>query len=121
MGTRSGTYEAAGFVVHNCGCPTIVTDWGVFAETIVHGKTGWRCRTWDQFKWAAKNVDKIDPYVCHAWAAENYSLERVGNMYEEYFQGLLDLNRKDGWHTDHPERTQLDWLKMNHSMLGEQT
>lgn len=101
------------------GTPTIVTDFGVFTETILHGKTGYRCRTWDQFVWAAKNVDKIDPYVCHEWAAANYSLERVGKMYEEFFNSLFDLNQKAGWHTDHPERTQLDWLKMDYSMLGE--
>ena len=100
------------------GCPVITTDFGVFPETVVHGKTGYRCRTWDQFVWAAQNVDKIDPQVCHDWCAANYSLERVGKMYKEYFQSLLDLNKKDGWHTDHPERTQLDWLKMDHSMLG---
>lgn len=101
------------------GCPVITTDFGVFPETVVHGKTGYRCRTWDQFVWAAKNVDKIDPYVCRDWCAANYSLERVGKMYEEYFQSLFDLNAKDGWHTDHPERTQLDWLNVDHSMLGE--
>jgi hypothetical protein len=119
VGTRSGTYEAAGYVVHNCGCPCIVTDFGVFTETILHGMTGYRCRTWDQFMWAAKNVDKINPYTCHDWCAANYSLDRVGKMYKEYFDSIMDLNGKAGWHTEHPERTQLDWLKMDHSMLGE--
>ena len=101
------------------GCPTVVTDFGVFTETIVHGMTGYRCRTWDQFMWAAKNVDKINPYTCHDWCVANYSLDRVGKMYKEYFDSIMDLNGKAGWYTVHPERTQLDWMKMDHSMLGE--
>jgi len=92
-----------------CGTPVITTDWGAFAETVVHGVTGFRCRTFEQFVWAAKNVDKLDPKTIREWAVNNYSLDRVKLMYQEWFEMLYDLWDK-GWY-QRKGRTELGWLR----------
>jgi glycosyltransferase involved in cell wall biosynthesis len=91
------------------GCPVISSDWGAFTETILHGITGYRCRTFEQMCWAGNNINKINPETCRKWAVDNYSLEKVSEMYEEYFTQVYNLWKK-GWYEENNERTQLDWL-----------
>lgn len=93
-----------------CGTPVITTDWGAFPETVLHGKTGFRCRTFEEFCYAVNNIDKIKYEDCRRWAVENYSTERVGKMYEEYFQRIYKLF-DEGWYSENNERNELDWLK----------
>ena len=95
-----------------CGTPNITTDWGGFAENNIHGVTGYRCRTIEQFYWAAKNIDKISRQACRDWAMNNYSIQRVSKMYEEYFKTLTKVHDgSGGYYADNSDRDELDWLQ----------
>jgi glycosyltransferase involved in cell wall biosynthesis len=92
------------------GTPVISTDWGAFAEYNINGVTGYRCRTFEQFVWAVKNISSISRRQCRKWASSNFSLDRVATMYEEYWHMLMDIKIGAGWYEQRPERQHLDWL-----------
>lgn len=91
------------------GTPVICTDFGAFTETVKHGVTGFRCRTFAEFVWAAEHVKDIDPRVCREHAENNYSLKSIGQLYDQYFKSLATLySDPKGWYSEvestHPLR-----------------
>lgn len=102
-----GPFEGVSIEAAFSGTPVITTDWGAFSENVLHGITGFRCRTLEQFTWAVKNIDKINSINCRKWAMNNFTIERIGRMYKEYFN---QLSRGD-WKLENLERTELNWLQ----------
>lgn len=98
------------------GTPVISTDWGAFAEYNLHGVTGYRCRTMEQFTWAARNIGRITPIACRKWAAENFSLDRVAQQYDEYFWAVKQIHGGQGWYQPNSERRELNWLRQRHPL-----
>lgn len=80
-----------------CGTPIITTDWGAFTETNIHGVTGFRCRSFQEFIDAAKLVDQLDNQLIRDHAIGKYSLNSVAEKYEQYFERLLTL-WGNGWY-----------------------
>ena len=97
------------------GTPVITTDFGAFPEVVLQGITGYRCRTLNQFVWAARNIERIKPSACRHWAMENYSMHKVKWMFQDWFSSLyqLYLSSQDegvpGWHFI-SEKVPRDWL-----------
>lgn len=91
------------------GTPVISTDWGSFAENNLHGITGYRCRTMEQFVWAVKNIENIKPKDCYEWS-KNFTMERISKMYEEYFGTLYRIKNNGGWYHTNSDRKELDWM-----------
>ena len=104
-----GPFEGVSMEALMCGTPIITTNFGCFTENNIHGKTGFRCTTFEQFVWAAKNIDKISPEYCREYAVNNFSIDRIKYMYQEYFEQLVNL-WKAGWYERNESRDNLDWL-----------
>ena len=87
-----------------CGTPVLASNFGCFTQQVFNGLTGFRCRTFDQWTWAAKNAHRLDRKRIREFAHAKYSLNAVRYLFDEYFQGVYDLYMSDGWYTLHPER-----------------
>jgi glycosyltransferase involved in cell wall biosynthesis len=92
-----GPFEGVAVEAQFCGTPVITSDWGAFTETVQHGVTGWRCRTFGEFVQAALSWQCIDPAACHVWAASHYTTEVIKYQYQTYFDRLYDL-WNEGWY-----------------------
>ena len=70
-----------------CGTPVITTDWGGFTETVIHGKTGYRFRSYDQMLSAIENITKLNSHDCRDHGL-NYSDERIHDLHDKYIQRI---------------------------------
>lgn len=115
----SEPFGAAVVEAQMSGCPVITSDWGGFTETVVHGYTGYRIRSYEQLLWAMKNIDTINPETCRKWAENNYSMDVAAKMYEEYFSTIhKNMFSKEKWFCLDNTRTNLDWLKKDYTVFS---
>lgn len=80
-----------------CGTPIISSDWGAFTETVIQGKTGYRCRTFQEFCDALEMAKTLDHNNIREYAISRFSMDIVAKQYEEYFERLSTL-WNDGWY-----------------------
>ena len=83
------------------GTPVIATDFGAFTETVQHGVSGYRFRTMGEAEQFTMKSGELDPETIRHYAASNYSLERVAQLYQDYFDQLYGLNGK-GFYSKRP-------------------
>ena len=94
--------EAFGGVVpeaHFSGTPTITTDFGIFCFSNIHGKTGYKCKYFQEFIWAYENIDRIDPKDCLEHATANYTIDGGASMYGVYFDYINNVYNDDGFYS----------------------
>jgi|TARA_R110002051_G_scaffold323842_1_gene418805 glycosyltransferase involved in cell wall biosynthesis len=75
------------------GTPVLSTDWGGFSEYNIHGQTGFRCRSLNEFYHALESINFIKPQFCRKYAEENFTIELVAAMYETYFEHLIQVRK----------------------------
>jgi glycosyltransferase involved in cell wall biosynthesis len=75
------------------GTPVLSTDWGGLAEYNIHGQTGFRCRSLNEFYHALGIIDNIKPSFCREYAEENFTIDLVARMYENYFTHLIQTTK----------------------------
>jgi len=86
-----------------CGTPAITTNYGVFPETVVHGLTGFRCNTLQDFVDAALVAKDLHPALIRRHA-ERYLMDNVRWEFQAWFDDLYQLYRSatedgvKGWH-----------------------
>lgn len=81
-------FGGAGVESMMCGTPLLAPAFGAFTETIEHGKTGFNCRSTDDYVKAIENAVGLDRRYISARAAERFSLAACGAQYHEIFTRL---------------------------------
>ncbi len=93
-----GPFEGVAVEAMACGTPVVTTDWGAFAETVMDGITGYRCRTLGEMTWALRALGSLIPAAgIRTYAVGRYGIQAVQLRYEDYFTELLKLWR-GGWY-----------------------
>ncbi len=84
-----------------CGTPMITTDFGAFTESVVQGRTGFRCVTLGEFVQAIDLSQWLDRPAIRQRALKLYSEDAAMASYAAYFQRLA-LVRGEGMDSLNP-------------------
>lgn len=74
------------------GTPVITTDWGGFVDTVIHGHTGFRCKSFPEFMRAAENISQIKSQDCRDFAMNNFSDQVVHDKFDSWLTRLSHRN-----------------------------
>lgn len=72
------------------GTPVITTDFGGFTETVIHNKTGFRCKSLPEFIKAISSISTlINPEDCRTNAIDKFTLDLQRKNYADFFKSLI--------------------------------
>ncbi|UBF27716.1 glycosyltransferase family 4 protein [Kovacikia minuta CCNUW1] len=71
------------------GTPVIAMELGSTSELIVHGKTGFLCRSVDECVAAIDHITEIDRHVCRQHVVQNFSYQSMTDGYEAVYRQIL--------------------------------
>ncbi len=71
------------------GTPVIAMELGSTPEVIVHGHTGFLCRTVDECIAAIDKVPQLNRLGCREHVVKNFSVQRMTDGYEAVYQQIL--------------------------------
>ncbi len=80
------------------GTPLIASDYGAFVETVLHGVTGYRCKTLGDWLEAIRLAPRLQRGLIALEAADRYALPVCGAKYDRAFRQLVELWHR-GWHS----------------------
>ena len=92
-------FGGAGVEGQLTGTPLVAVDYGAFTETVVHGVTGFRCKTLGDWSAATNTAGSLDRENVAAIARGKYSLEACAEQYRQAIEQIRDLSRSQGWYT----------------------
>lgn len=92
------TYHIAATEAMMSGVPVICTDAGGMVETVIHGKTGFRCHSMTDFKQAIDLLPTLDRTAIATYAYETFSTDICQLKYEDVFLRIDNLTSGKGWY-----------------------
>ncbi len=95
------------------GTPVITTDWGAFAETVIHGQTGFRCRTAAEFAAAIRLAPRLDRQQIRDSAIARFSMTILAPFYEKYLLFVWNVHNYGGYYNKDAFRDPTAWLGSN--------
>ena len=92
------TYHIAATEAMMSGVPVICTDAGGMVETVIHGKTGFRCHSMTDFKQAIELLPTLDRTAIATYAYETFSTDICQLKYEDVFLRIDNIKSGKGWY-----------------------
>jgi glycosyltransferase involved in cell wall biosynthesis len=94
-------FGGAGVEGQLCGAPLLASDFGAFSETVIHGYSGYRCKTLGDWLQAIRNVKNLNRRAIASSSRAKYSLQNVGQQMDKIMRQIENLDEK-GWYSVDP-------------------